>query len=92
MAGQFIENGADRAALAPVLDDRLHQLERLCGSIAVLGELTNRGLDVVSGLGERMSAPLLAAVLRPAVSRRSGGRRRDRHHRRRARRRGASWS
>ena len=64
VAGQFIENGADRAALAQVLDDRLHQLERLCGSIAVLGELTNRGLDVVSGLGERMSAPLLAAVLR----------------------------
>ncbi|MCB0073526.1 MAG: aspartate kinase [Caldilineaceae bacterium] len=63
VAGQFIENGADRAALAQVLDDRLHQLERLCGSIAVLGELTNRGLDVVSGLGERMSAPLLAAVL-----------------------------
>ena len=28
------------------------------------GELTNRGLDVVSGLGERMAAPLLAAVLR----------------------------
>ena len=64
VAGQFIESGADRAALAQVLDDRLHQLERLCGSIAVLGELTNRGLDVVSGLGERMSAPLLAAVLR----------------------------
>jgi aspartokinase/homoserine dehydrogenase 1 len=64
VAGQFIENGAERAALAQVLDDRLHQLERLCGSIAVLGELTNRGLDVVSGLGERMSAPLLAAVLR----------------------------
>ncbi|MEZ4559935.1 MAG: aspartate kinase [Caldilineaceae bacterium] len=63
VAGQFIENGAERAALAQVLDDRLHQLERLCGSIAVLGELTNRGLDVVSGLGERMSAPLLAAVL-----------------------------
>ena len=63
VAGQFIENGADRAALAQVLDDRLHQLERLCGSIAVLGELTPRGLDVVSGLGERMSAPLLAAVL-----------------------------
>src|SRR5690606_29876466 len=37
---------------------------RLCSSIAVLGELTHRGLDVVSGLGERLAAPLLAAVLR----------------------------
>ncbi len=36
---------------------------RLCGSIHVLGELTPRGLDVVSGLGERLSAPLLAAAL-----------------------------
>ncbi len=44
----------------------------------MLGELTDRGLDVVSGLGERMSAPLLAAVLR--CQRRDGrvrGRRRD---------------
>ena len=30
----------------------------------MLGELTERGLDVVSGLGERLNAPLLAAVLR----------------------------
>ena len=66
VAGHFIESGSDRAALTRILDDRLHQLGRLCGSIAVLGELTDRGLDVVSGLGERMSAPLLAAVLTAA--------------------------
>ncbi|MEW6286348.1 MAG: aspartate kinase [Chloroflexota bacterium] len=35
----------------------------LCQAIAVLGEATPRALDAVASLGERMSAPLLAAVL-----------------------------
>jgi bifunctional aspartokinase / homoserine dehydrogenase 1 len=64
VAGQLIEDGVERANLGRLLDSRLREFERLCRSIAILGELTDRGLDVVSGLGERMSAPLLAAVLR----------------------------
>lgn len=64
VAGQLIEDGVERAALGRLLDSRLREFERLCRSIAVLGELTERGLDVVSGMGERMSAPLLAGVLR----------------------------
>ncbi len=42
----------------------LDWFETLCGSIATLGELTPRGLDAVSGLGERLSARLTAAALR----------------------------
>lgn len=64
VAGQLIEDGVERAELGNQLEERLQDFVRLCSSIAVLGELTNRGLDVVSGLGERLSAPLLAAVLR----------------------------
>ncbi|MCC6455197.1 MAG: aspartate kinase [Caldilineaceae bacterium] len=64
VVGQFIDDGAERAALGRVFEQRLQEFSRLCSSITVLGELTNRGLDVVSGLGERLSAPLLAAVLR----------------------------
>jgi len=64
VAGQLIEDGAERAALGRLFDNRLREFERLCRSITVLGELTQRGLDVVSGVGERLSAPLLAAVLR----------------------------
>ena len=64
VVGQFIDDGGERAALVRVFDARLNEFSRLCSSITVLGELTNRGLDVVSGLGERLSAPLLAAVLR----------------------------
>ncbi len=45
------------------IEDALHELERLLRSIAVLGELTRRGLDVVAAFGERMSSGLLAAVL-----------------------------
>ncbi len=66
VAGQLIEDGMERAAISRLLDDKLREFERLCQSIYVLGELTARGLDVVSGLGEQMAAPLLAAVLRSA--------------------------
>ena len=64
VAGQLIEDGVERAALGRLLDEKLREFERLCQSIYVLGELTPRGLDVVSSLGEQMAAPLLAAVLR----------------------------
>jgi len=64
VAGQLIDDGVERAAYGRMVDERLRSFERLCHSIHVLGELTERGLDVVSGLGERMAAPLLAAVLR----------------------------
>ena len=64
VVGQLIEDGVERAALGRLFDNRLREYERLCRSIAVLGELTERGMDVVSGMGERLSAPLLAAVLR----------------------------
>jgi len=60
----FIPSAEERASLIELTDARLRDFDRLCSSIAVLGELTDRGLDVVSGLGERLSAPILAAVLR----------------------------
>jgi len=41
----------------------LNWLENLCQSISTLGELTPRGLDAVSGLGERLSARLVAAAM-----------------------------
>ena len=64
VAGRLVEDGSERAALTRTFEQRLTEFDRLCSSIAVLGELTPRGLDVVSGLGERMAAPLLATVLR----------------------------
>jgi len=63
-AKQLITNKADLADYEQHISEQLQFFSRLCSSINVLGELTSRGLDVVSGLGERMSAPLLAAALR----------------------------
>jgi len=42
----------------------LDEFRTLCHSVQVLGELTPRAIDAISGLGERMSAPLVAAALR----------------------------
>lgn len=64
VAGQLIGDGVERAALGRLFESRLSSFERLCRSVDVLGELTPRGLDVISGTGERLAAPLLAAVLR----------------------------
>ncbi len=38
--------------------------ETLCQAVLVLGELTPRALDAISGMGEQMSARILAAYLR----------------------------
>jgi len=60
----LVSDDAERANLDAHLARQLAEFTRLCESIAVLGELTPRGLDVVSGLGERINAPVLAAILR----------------------------
>jgi len=54
----------ERLEVGGLIEDRLHELERLYRSIAVLGELTARGRDVVASFGEQLSANVLAAVLR----------------------------
>ena len=41
----------------------LDEFDALCHSISVLGELTPRALDVIGGMGERMSVLQVAAVL-----------------------------
>lgn len=60
----LISDPTERAALDAHLAHQLSEFGRLCESILVLGELTARGLDLVSGLGERINAPVLAAILR----------------------------
>jgi aspartokinase/homoserine dehydrogenase 1 len=46
------------------VDERVREFERLCMAVAILGELTDRGLAVISGMGERLMAPILAAAVR----------------------------
>jgi len=45
------------------ITDLLDEFDSLCHSINVLGELTPRALDVIAGMGERMSVRQVAAVL-----------------------------
>ncbi|MFQ5436866.1 MAG: aspartate kinase [Anaerolineae bacterium] len=42
----------------------IKRFERLCQAVFVLGELTPRALDAISGMGEQMSIRVLAAYLR----------------------------
>jgi len=51
-------------ALSAEVNGLLDWLETLCQSIHTLGELTPRGMDAVSGLGERLSARLVSAAMR----------------------------
>jgi aspartokinase/homoserine dehydrogenase 1 len=45
------------------INELLDEFDALCHSISVLGELTPRALDVIAGMGERMSARQVAAIL-----------------------------
>jgi aspartate kinase len=57
---------AECATLEVEIRAMLDYLSDLSRSIAVLGELTPRALDLFSGLGERLNARLIAAALRGA--------------------------
>ncbi len=59
----LLGHSATRLEVSGLIEDRLHELERLYRSIAVLGEVTARGRDAVAAFGEQLSASLLAAVL-----------------------------
>jgi aspartokinase/homoserine dehydrogenase 1 len=50
------------SALAKI-NELLDEFDALCRSISVLGELTPRALDVIAGMGERMSARQVAAIM-----------------------------
>jgi aspartokinase/homoserine dehydrogenase 1 len=60
----LLTHSPERLEVGGLVEDRLHNLERLYRSIAVLGELTLRGCDAVASLGEQLSTSILAAVLR----------------------------
>jgi aspartokinase/homoserine dehydrogenase 1 len=60
----LLNQSLERLEVGGLIEDRLHELERLYRSIAVLGELTIRGRDHVASLGEQLSVSILAAVLR----------------------------
>ena len=55
-----------RDAVLTEINGLLDEFEALCHGIHVLGELTPRALDVIGGLGERMSVPQVTTILNQA--------------------------
>ena len=60
---ELLQEGERQDALMRELKGLLDGFGDLCQSIYILGELTARGLDAVSSLGERLSARILASLL-----------------------------
>src|SRR5215472_12714042 len=54
----------ERQPIRQKLQEVLSEGRRLCEGTALLRELTPRTLDAVSSLGERLSAPLVAAAVK----------------------------
>ena len=60
----LLQKNSERLGVGGLIEDQLHELGRFYRSIAMLGELTARGLDAVASFGEQLSASILAAALR----------------------------
>jgi bifunctional aspartokinase / homoserine dehydrogenase 1 len=54
---------ARRAATVDEVERRLDRFDKLCFGLSMVHELTPRLLDAISGTGEMLSAPLLAAAI-----------------------------
>jgi aspartate kinase len=54
----------ERTQLLAMVDQFLDEFAAFCRSIHVLGEVTPRAMDAITSLGERISARVLAALLR----------------------------
>ena len=61
--GALIQSAAERGRIDSKMKRLLEDGERFCQGTSMLRELTLRSRDAISGLGERLSAPLVAAAL-----------------------------
>jgi aspartokinase/homoserine dehydrogenase 1 len=62
-ARDLVKNPEAQEALLAEIHRLIDEFQDLCRSVSILGELTNRGLDAIVSIGERLSARLLAAHL-----------------------------
>ncbi len=60
----LIPSEASRLPIRQRMDEVFGEGRRLCEGTALLRELTPRTLDAISSLGERLSAPMVAAAVR----------------------------
>jgi len=62
-ADALIHSAAQRSCIRRKVEELAQEGDRLCQGTMLLGELTPRTRDAISSLGERLSAPLVAAAL-----------------------------
>ncbi len=62
-AERFLPSGQRQEQLKTQLNTLIAEFSNLCQAIVILGEATPRALDAIAGLGEKMSARVLAAAL-----------------------------
>jgi aspartate kinase len=62
-ADALIHSTAERSGFEDKVQKLFQEGDRLCQGTMLLGELTPRTRDAISSLGERLSAPLVAAAL-----------------------------
>lgn len=61
---ELIPAGDERKSLLEIVNQHLNELSAYCNSIHVLGEVTPRGMDTITSLGERLNARVVSAALR----------------------------
>jgi aspartate kinase len=66
-ANLLVRSSADREAILRKIRELLYLGDHLCQGTLLLGELTLRALDSIASLGERLSAPLVAAALNSGI-------------------------
>jgi aspartate kinase len=59
----LLAGSSGREKTSVLIGGLLNEFDALCHSINTLGELTPRAMDVIAGMGERMSARQVAAIL-----------------------------
>jgi aspartokinase/homoserine dehydrogenase 1 len=59
----LVGDSPQRAKIAQACQDVLNELDRLLRGTSLLRELTPRALDAISGIGERLSAPLVSGAI-----------------------------
>jgi aspartokinase/homoserine dehydrogenase 1 len=59
----LVRDPQKRAPIAEACQEVLAELDRLLRGTSLLRELTPRALDAISGIGERLSAPLVAGAI-----------------------------
>lgn len=64
VVSSLLPEGSERKQLQRAIEGYIDELRAYCGSIHVLGEVTPRGMDTITSLGERINARIVAGALR----------------------------